>query len=369
MISTIAQCGMNCELCSAYQRDKKKCPGCRNRQPKCAIRKCNIKVEYCYECDKFPCIKIKNLDLRYKTRYAMSMIENLSYIKEHGESDFLRWQNEKYKCIKCGKLHTVHHDYCMYCKQENKRQNIFLVHGGPGAIGSMHYFAQKISKKYNVIECLQTKYSIDELKQELYSQIISHCNVPATLIGHSWGAWLSIILAAEHPEIIEKLILIGCPPFEEKYVPLINDNRLKRLKQEQKERFIYLLSSLEKGITKEIMNELADTVNNTDNYKLKETNSETIIDNKMYEAIWKEASQLRKSGNLKALLNKLACPIIFIHGKYDPHPIEGIINPLNDTRVKYQINILDKCGHSPFDEEQTVPGFYKLLDRILREKP
>lgn len=66
MISTIAQCGMNCELCSAYQRDKKRCPGCRNRQPKCAIRKCNIKVEYCYECDKFPCIKIKNLDLDTK---------------------------------------------------------------------------------------------------------------------------------------------------------------------------------------------------------------------------------------------------------------------------------------------------------------
>lgn len=129
---------------------------------------------------------------------------------------------------------------------------------------------------------------------------------------------------------------------------------------------MYLLSSLEKGTTKEMMNELADTVNNTDNYKLKETNNETIIDNKMYEAIWEEASQLRKSGSLKALLNKLDCPITIIHGKYDPHPIEGIINPLNDTGVKYQINILDKCGHSPFDEEQTVPGFYKLLDSLLK---
>ena len=60
----------------------------------------------------------------------------------------------------------------------------------------------------------------------------------------SWPVWLSIILAAEHPEIIEKLILIGCPPFEEKYVPLINDNRLKRLKHEKKERFMYLLCKI-----------------------------------------------------------------------------------------------------------------------------
>lgn len=50
----------------------------------------------------------------------MSMLENLIFIKEQGESLFLEQQKEKYLCPDCGNLHTVHYDYCVYCKQ-NKR--------------------------------------------------------------------------------------------------------------------------------------------------------------------------------------------------------------------------------------------------------
>ena len=46
------------------------------------------------------------------------MIMNLTFIKEKGEENFLIWQNHKYTCPKCGKLRTVHHDYCIHCKQQ-----------------------------------------------------------------------------------------------------------------------------------------------------------------------------------------------------------------------------------------------------------
>lgn len=62
MIPTIAPCGMNCELCHSFQ--------------------------------------------------------NLTYIREYGETAFLQQQKDKYTCPQCGKLHTVHYDYCLYCKQE-----------------------------------------------------------------------------------------------------------------------------------------------------------------------------------------------------------------------------------------------------------
>jgi len=48
----------------------------------------------------------------------MSMIMNLTFIKEQGEENFLIWQNHKYTCPKCGKLRTVHYDYCIHCKQQ-----------------------------------------------------------------------------------------------------------------------------------------------------------------------------------------------------------------------------------------------------------
>ena len=40
------------------------------------------KFRYCYECDGFPCARVKRLDKRYRTKYEMSMIENLEYIRD-----------------------------------------------------------------------------------------------------------------------------------------------------------------------------------------------------------------------------------------------------------------------------------------------
>ncbi len=48
----------------------------------------------------------------------MSMIMNLTFIKEQGEENPLIWQNHKYTCPKCGKLRLSVADYCIHCKQQ-----------------------------------------------------------------------------------------------------------------------------------------------------------------------------------------------------------------------------------------------------------
>lgn len=48
------------------------------------------------------------------------MLENLAFIKEQGEMAFLQQQDDKYTCPDCGKLHTVHYGYCIYCKQNKQ---------------------------------------------------------------------------------------------------------------------------------------------------------------------------------------------------------------------------------------------------------
>ncbi|MBR8720294.1 hypothetical protein IX307_001456 [Bacteroides pyogenes] len=120
MITTIAPCGMNCELCHSLQNRKKNCPGCRKKPTNCVIQNCQQRGVYCYDCSKFPCRRLKQLDLRYRTNYSMSMLENLVYIKEYGETAFLQQQRKKYTCPDCGKLRTVHYDYCIYCKQDKR---------------------------------------------------------------------------------------------------------------------------------------------------------------------------------------------------------------------------------------------------------
>ena len=129
-INTIAPCGMNCALCYAFQDRKKPCSGCRSKMAEvrkncrnCLILSCDKKEYYCFECSIFPCRRFKSLDARYRIKYGMSMLENLIFIKEKGEKHFQIAQNQKYTCLDCGNLRTVHYKYCFNCKQENNHIN------------------------------------------------------------------------------------------------------------------------------------------------------------------------------------------------------------------------------------------------------
>ena len=122
----IAPCGMNCGICYAYLREKNQCFGCNfegGHKPKscinCVIKNCeHIKTSpsgFCYECEKFPCTRLKQLDKRYRTKYRMSMIENLNKIKAFGLPKFLIEENKKWKCSNCGSQLSAHRENCMRC--------------------------------------------------------------------------------------------------------------------------------------------------------------------------------------------------------------------------------------------------------------
>lgn len=122
----IAVCGMNCGLCMAYLRDKNKCFGCRSDKTMkskyidgCKIRNCEIlkngKKKYCFECENFPCLRLKQLDTRYRKKYQASMIENLNMIKEEGINKFLENEELKWTCSGCGGTICVHRGKCAKC--------------------------------------------------------------------------------------------------------------------------------------------------------------------------------------------------------------------------------------------------------------
>lgn len=125
--SLIAPCGMNCGLCLAHLREKKKCGGCNDIDgdkpvycSKCRIKNCETiqesKSKLCYECNKFPCARMKQLDKRYRTKYKMSMIENLEQIKSTGMDEFIKNEIIRWTCKNCGGIICVHRGYCLECK-------------------------------------------------------------------------------------------------------------------------------------------------------------------------------------------------------------------------------------------------------------
>lgn len=129
----IAACGMNCGLCIGYLREKKPCGGCFKKNDlnkpnvcrSCAIVNCELlaKTEsgFCYDCKKYPCARLKQLDKRYRTNYGMSMIENLEFIKNNGMDKFLEYEQNRWTCNVCKSGVSVHRDYCLNCKTELKK--------------------------------------------------------------------------------------------------------------------------------------------------------------------------------------------------------------------------------------------------------
>jgi hypothetical protein len=130
----IAPCGMNCGICTGYLSFKyavsdrglrmPSCPGCRPRNKNCAFlkKRCSLliagAVQYCYQCDDFPCKNLEHLDKRYRNLYRMSMIENLEYIKKEGIRSFLQKETDKWKCPDCREIICCHNGICYNCGLE-----------------------------------------------------------------------------------------------------------------------------------------------------------------------------------------------------------------------------------------------------------
>jgi len=124
----IAPCGMNCGICIAYfgyrldgNKRAKACIGCRPSGKKCAfiMKRCKYlptkAVRFCFESGEFPCENLRKLDKRYRTKFRMSMLDNLEFIKKNGMEKFLNQQKEKYVCHECGGSICVHDGKCYSC--------------------------------------------------------------------------------------------------------------------------------------------------------------------------------------------------------------------------------------------------------------
>jgi len=141
-IELIAPCGMNCGICSGYLAKKYDirskgvrmtyCAGCRPRNKQCAFlkKRCEIllngQLQYCYECESYPCERLRHIDKRYfLSQFRMSMIENLEYINRNGIEKFLEKEEKKWKCPECGGVICCHNGICFSCgieKLKNKKK-------------------------------------------------------------------------------------------------------------------------------------------------------------------------------------------------------------------------------------------------------
>jgi pimeloyl-ACP methyl ester carboxylesterase len=254
-------------------------------------------------------------------------------------------------------------------KYGNAPFNIAVIHGGPGAPGEMAPVAKELSKTFGVLEPLQTKSNIKEQLQELEIELKENGSLPMTLIGFSWGAWLSFVFAARNSSFVKKLILVSSGPFEERYALDIMRTRLSRLAEEERmtiDSLSEILNDPDRQDKNKAFAQLGELISKADSYDPLPYKSDVIeYQYDIFENVWNEAEELRRSGKLVAFGRQIQCPVVAIHGDYDAHSAEGVKIPLSSVVKNFRFILLEDCGHRPWIERAAKDAFYTILKKEL----
>jgi pimeloyl-ACP methyl ester carboxylesterase len=247
-----------------------------------------------------------------------------------------------------------------------------VIHGGPGAAGECSPLAAALSAGRGVLEPMQTAKSAEGQIRELSGLLGKKADPPVTLVGFSWGAWLSLLVAAERPALVGRLILVSSGPFEEKYAGRIHAARLARLappERSEMESIAAILSDPDAAGSETAFARLAVLASKADAADPMPGHAvqadDVRLDPEIFKSVWKDAAEWRRNGRLLESAARIACPVIAIHGDADPHPFEGVREPLSRVVKDFHFILLERCGHRPWIERHAREAFYRCLEREL----
>ena len=252
--------------------------------------------------------------------------------------------------------------------------NIALLHGGPGVPGEMAPVARELSALKSVLEPLQTAESLEGQVRELYDVLNKNGSLPVTLIGWSWGAMLGFIFTAKYPRMVKKLILVGSAMFEQKYAEKIMEIRLNRLDKKERTEVLALIEDLNDPLVEDkekdfLMSRFGRLLFKSDSYNPVPYRNEALGHQyNIFREVWKDAEKLRSSGELLKMGKQIRCPVVAIHGDYDPHPYQGVQKPLSRIIKDFRFILLKNCGHHPWFEREASDKFYDILKKELYQQ-
>jgi len=283
----------------------------------------------------------------------------------------------------------------MIRKYGNKPFRTALLHGGPGAAGEMGPVADRLSELAGIarpntggirdptstrdavaegprdlsgiLEPWQSARSVNGQVEELHEQLLSEADLPVVLVGYSWGAWLGFLFAARYPELVSKLILVSPGPFESEYAREVMQIRLGRLEGKERVKARWILSEMEAGRYDPVsfrrfgaLMARADTFDG-----IADVEPPVDVNMDIYRPVWEEASRMREAGALAGHAEHIRCPVVAIHGEYDPHPAEGVERPLSDRIRDFRMIRLERCGHTPWKERHAREVFFEILRKEI----
>ena len=178
-----------------------------------------------------------------------------------------------------------------------------------------------------------------------------------------------LMLAALHPSLVKKAVLVASGPFEDRYVPEIQKTRLGRLEAGERAEVTSLMSVIEgrhAGDREKAFARFGELFSRTDAFDAFDGGKdEVILDPAIFRSVWEEAARMRTGGQLLRLAKRVSCPVMALHGDHDPHPASGVRDPLSRVLQDFRFVLLTHCGHKPWVERRAKDDFFRVLEGEL----
>ncbi len=249
-------------------------------------------------------------------------------------------------------------------------RSVVVVHGGPGAPGGASLLARALADPLHVLEPWQRMSSdiplsvaqhIEDLANVISQEIPGES--PA-LVGESWGAMLALAFACAYPDRVCALALVGCGTFDSKARARLESTLEERTTEELREQLVELATRVrDENERTALAHALSDRL-----YTYSRAVEEPIgrFDLRGHTETWSDMIRLQQGGVYPAAFTTITCPVLMLHGSYDPHPGELIRDGLLKFIPHLEYTELDRCGHSPWIEEHARDRFLSILRSWLQ---
>lgn len=249
---------------------------------------------------------------------------------------------------------------------------VIVLHGGPAAAGDVAPLARELGKCWRVIEPFQrggsgVPLTVATHVQDLDDLIRERCSRPPVLVGHSWGAMLALVYAAEHPTVPAGVILVGCGTFSAAARADFKARLDARLTPQDRADLAELeLTEPDPGRRLAAQGRIMTRVYGYDIEDV--SDAIAIVDPVAHEQTWADMMRRQHDGTYPAAFATIRAPVLMLHGEEDPHPGSSIREDLRKHVPRLEYREFAKCGHSPWLERQAKHAFLDSLTDWLAER-
>lgn len=256
---------------------------------------------------------------------------------------------------------------------------VVVLHGGPGAPGSVASLARDLARTCRVLEPLQRRGSgpepltiarhVEDLREVLETHLP---HAPALLVGWSWGAMLGLSFAAAHPDRVAALALVGCGTYDETTRALYRARVADRLGPAGLARKAAITARLavetdpaERDRLLAASGALVDGAQAVAPLPDDGLDDALEVDALGHGQTWADVLARQARGEEPAAFAAIEAPVLMLHGADDPHPGAATRDLLARHVRRLAYVEFPRCGHAPWKERHAREPFLEALARWI----